>query len=692
MAGGWDRLESPFHAGELWVQDRLGLRGRVEGSGRRFIRDYLPEQHRRFHAALPFVLIGAVDAGGRPWASLLSGLPGFVNSPDPGTLDIASLPPPGDPLHGVLEVGADIGLLGIELETRRRNRVTGRVASLRADGFTVAVRQTFGNCPQYIQTRDVELVSQGRDRPAAPAVIIGDCFDKRTSEIIADADTLFVATAFSENPDAPSHGADVSHRGGKPGFVRVEDERTFVFPDFSGNNHFNTIGNIVLNPKAGFLFVDFQRGDLVYMTGGAEIVWDGEEVRAFPGAERLIRFRVEEVIRVEGALPLRFRFGEYSPMLRHTGSWARAAETIAAERERNVYVPFEVFDVRRESDTVASFYLRRVDGRAPARHEPGQFLPIRVAIPGQDTPAKRTYTISAVANGAYYRLSIKREGGAGLVSNFLHDHAKPGFRIEAMAPRGRFLLESASERPVVLLSAGVGITPMVAMANHIIEEGLRTRRFRRTCFIHGARNGRQLAFAGHLRDLAARHDALSLHIRLSDPDESDRAEPVHDSEGRVDVELVKSLLPPDDCDFYLCGPQSFMQSLYDGLSGLGVPAERIHYESFGPATVLKQRVGRETNAVPVRVTFAVSGVEADWTPRQGTLLDLAEAAGLTPAFACRSGICGTCATRIRSGSVDYVEEPSAPCGDDEALICCAVPRPARDGESCGDTRSVVLDL
>ena len=140
-------------------------------------------------------------------------------------------------------------------------------------------------------------------------------FDAKTRALIERADTLFIATAYTDGGDSLNQGADVSHRGGKPGFVKVLDDRTFAFPDFSGNNHFNTVGNIVLNPKAGFLFVDFETRDLVYMTGTAEIVWDGPEVSAFAGAERLIRFHASEVIRVEGSLPLGFTFGDYSPVL-----------------------------------------------------------------------------------------------------------------------------------------------------------------------------------------------------------------------------------------------------------------------------------------------------------------------------------------------------------------------------------------
>ena len=699
MSDGWPHAESPFHQGELAVQERAGVRDKIETFARRVVLDHMPDQHRAFYNKLPFVLIGTVDENGRPWASIVAGRPGFMTTPDPGILRVASRPLPGDPLNETLVAGADVGLLGVEPMTRRRNRMAGKIATVGLEGFDIAVGQAFGNCPQYIQTRAITVLpsidAPQTERPTQRS----NRFDKRTRRLIEQADTLFIATAYHDDAESLSQGADVSHRGGKPGFVRVEDDRTFVFPDFSGNHHFNTVGNILLNPKAGFLFVDFETRDLVYMTGAADIVWDGEDLHAFAGAERLIRFRAEEVIQVEASLPLSFDFGEYSPMLAPTGSWDRAAETLAAERERNAYIPFEVVDVRPESDVITSFYLRRADGRAPAGHQPGQFLPVRLNIPGQDTPAMRTYTLSDTPNGDTYRLSIKRAGGVALVSNFLHSHATPGFRLEAMAPRGKFVLDRSSERPVVLISGGVGITPMMAMANFIVGEGRRTRNFRRTYFIHGAQNGRSHAFGDHIRQLAVEHDAFSAHIRYSGPGEADRIGQTHDSEGYVDIDLIKSLLPFDDYDFYLCGPPPFMQTLYDGLTSLGVRDERISYESFGPATVLKHNAKPKLAATkgetvdgPVHVSFAASDTTAEWSPDSGTLLELAEAAGLNPNFACRSGVCGTCATRIACGTVDYIEEPSAPHGDDEVLICCATPRSDAGETGCGQDLGVVLEL
>lgn len=552
---------SPFHAGEQAVQTRLGVRDRVESTGRRLIRDYLPEEHRAFYAMLPFVLIGSVDRHGHPWASVLAGPPGFVSSGDPQHLSVSARPLFGDPLNELLATGAKLGLLGLQPETRRRNRLTGRVSAVTPDGFSIEVDQTFGNCPQYIQSRAVEFLAERDWQDRSRLLHSFDVPDAASRALIEHSDTFFIATAAPGKNDK-TRGADVSHRGGRPGFVGFKDDCTLVFPDYSGNLHFNTIGNIILHPRAGLLFIDFSNGDLIYLTGRASVVWDGEEVRAFKGAERLIEFRTERGIRVEHSLPLRFGSIEPSPLLDATGTWSQAAATLAATRERDAFVRYRVDDVRKESDTITSFYLRRADGRQIASWEAGQFLPIRVRLPGGNDPVLRTYTVSAAPNSDSYRLSIKREPG-GLVSSYFHAEVQPGFEMEAMAPRGRFVLDQSSSRAVVLISAGVGITPMLAMTDFLNDEGRRTRRFRRTFFLHGTTNGRTLAFGPHLRDLANAFQSLTVHIRFSRPDPADAAGVNHDSVGHVDIDLLQSVLPSfDDVDFYLCGPPPFMQALY----------------------------------------------------------------------------------------------------------------------------------
>ncbi|WP_404785243.1 pyridoxamine 5'-phosphate oxidase family protein [Altericista sp. CCNU0014] len=316
---GWTHSESPFHAGELAIQSRLGVRERMDNQGRRVIRDYLPEQFRQFFAQLPYVIVGTVDRVGNPWASILVGEPGFLASPDDRTLSIAAKPLFGDPLSDSLADGIDIGILGIELHSRRRNRLNGTVTATHADGFEVRVGQSFGNCPQYIQARMFELgpSDSTAPKPVRPLETLGEA--ERAA--IAAADTFFIATAYQDESAGSARGVDASHRGGKPGFARVDDDRTLTVPDFSGNYHFNTFGNLALNPRAGLLFVDFDRGDLLYLTGTAEVIWEGAEISIYEGAERLLRFHLERGYWVEGGLPLRWSAPEFSPFLDRTGSW-----------------------------------------------------------------------------------------------------------------------------------------------------------------------------------------------------------------------------------------------------------------------------------------------------------------------------------------------------------------------------------
>jgi uncharacterized protein len=316
---GWTRTESPFHRGELAIQARLGVQEQMDKQGRRVIREFLPDQHRQFFAQLPYVIVGTVDVRGNPWASILVGNPGFLSTPDDRTLRFAAKPLFGDPLATTLADGIDIGLLGIELSTRRRNRLNGRVIATQSNGFEVQVGQCFGNCPQYIQIRQSEL---SEFAPAEPKpVYLIERFGEPERTIVTASDTFFITTAYQAKSAGSASGVDVSHRGGKPGFVRIDDERTLTIPDFAGNHHFNTFGNLELNPRAGLLFVDFEQGDLLYLTGTAEVVWEGTEVLAYEGAERFLRFQLEQGYRVQGSLPLRWSAPEFSPFLDRMGFW-----------------------------------------------------------------------------------------------------------------------------------------------------------------------------------------------------------------------------------------------------------------------------------------------------------------------------------------------------------------------------------
>jgi uncharacterized protein len=292
-----------FHAGEVALQREAGVAERLERLGSQVIRDYLPEQHRAFFPLLPWLIAGSMDEQGQPTASLLTGTPGFVSSPDARTLRVAALPLAGDALEQNLSVGAPLALLGLQPHTRRRNRANGSVLDRDARGFVLAVRQSFGNCPKYIQRR---LVSFSGPR-GAESVSRAEQLSAHDRAQIARADTFFIASAHpgARSAGARAHGLDVSHRGGPPGFVAFEDADTLVIPDFRGNDFYNTLGNLSLHALAGLLFVDVQSGDLLQVRVAAEVAY-GTHPLAGDAQVRLVRFRVHGASRFSGASRLEF--------------------------------------------------------------------------------------------------------------------------------------------------------------------------------------------------------------------------------------------------------------------------------------------------------------------------------------------------------------------------------------------------
>lgn len=660
--------QSPFHAGEAAVQDRIGVRARQEEVGRRVIRNHMPDQHRSFFEQLPLMLIGGLDARARPWASVLTGQPGFMTSPDPRALRVNAQPLPGDPLAGSIRAGTPLGLLGIELETRRRNRLNATVRAQDAAGFTLAVDESFGNCPQYIQVRQHRWVAPPDDLP--PPEDFGASLPADARALIEAGDTFFIATASPEAAGAASlKGCDVSHRGGKPGFVRVSEDggaSVLTSPDFLGNFQFRTFGNLEINPLAGLLFLDFATGDMLFLTGTAKVIWEGPEVAAFAGAERLLQFTLSEGRLMRAALPLRWSAPEPSPYVAATGSWEAVAAAHAAQADGQRYRPFRITAIEAESDSVRSFTLEPADGGGVAPHTPGQFLPIAVTVAGEIL--RRTYTLSHAANGRFYRLSVKRDGR---VSSWLHEQMRVGDTLDCLAPRGDFTLDLTSPRPVLLLAGGIGITPMLAMLDALLGPTDRTRvPDRKVYLIYAVRHGGEHAFRAALTDYQARHKNLTLHTLYSAPRPADAG---HEGAGRISAEAVQNMLPLDDYDAYLCGPSGFMQTAYDVLRRLGIADARIFAESFGPAQLVRDGAREPPAATePTPVIFAKSAKTALWRPDDGNLLDFAEAQGLTPPFDCRSGACGTCRTRVIEGRAHQYAGPARQQGGDVRL-CSATP-------------------
>ncbi|MBC8055690.1 MAG: pyridoxamine 5'-phosphate oxidase family protein [Rhizobiales bacterium] len=309
-------MERPvFHAGEIAMQRAAGSEARMREIGPRVIRDHMPDQHREFFEQLPMLLVGSFDDRQRPWASVLAGLPGFIETPDARHLRVMALPHASDPLAAQLHIGAQLGLLGIEPQTRRRNRMNGTVVA-NARGFELQVDQSFGNCPKYIQASAPWWTGQTTAVPAVERE--GASLSAGAAARIARADTLYIASG------VPGEGVDVSHRGGKRGFVRVDQcasGTVLTFPDFIGNFFFNTLGNVKAHPFAGLLFIEHDTGSTLQLTGRAGVVEGGSEVEAFAGAQRLVRIEVDEGLSMHSSLPLRWSEPEFAPQLEATGHW-----------------------------------------------------------------------------------------------------------------------------------------------------------------------------------------------------------------------------------------------------------------------------------------------------------------------------------------------------------------------------------
>lgn len=287
-------MNGPWHAGEIALQATLGVVERMDEIGRKVIRNYMPDQHRDFFAQLPFAVFGSVDAEGRPWATLRAGEAGFMHAPDAQRLRLALPAEADDPAQAGLRDGAAVGMLGIELHTRRRNRLNGRLRALGQDRFEIAVGESFGNCPQYIHRRDYRFERPPGEASGLPARRLPQ-LDALARALVRRAGTFFVATYSGEGEDMR---VDVSHRGGPPGFVGIAADGTLTVPDYEGNRFFATLGNIVLNGRAGLVFPDFDSGGLLHMSGSASVVLDG--------AQRHWEFQPQEIVWREDALPLRW--------------------------------------------------------------------------------------------------------------------------------------------------------------------------------------------------------------------------------------------------------------------------------------------------------------------------------------------------------------------------------------------------
>jgi predicted pyridoxine 5'-phosphate oxidase superfamily flavin-nucleotide-binding protein len=293
-----------FHTGELEVQKHAGVRALADEVGEG-IADSVSEGVANFLEHRRMVMLGTVDPHRRAWASLIAGEPGFISVVDPRIVRVGALPPAGDPLLDNLAKESHAAFLAIDFLSARRVRINGR-GIIKDGAIDIRTQQVYGNCRRYIQERMIFAGSQQTRDTQEVTMVRSSALSPAQRQQISEADTFFIAT------DHPENGADVSHKGGNPGFVRIIDARHLAFPDYNGNSMFNTLGNITVNPNAGLLFMDFNGGRTLQITGAAAIDWSSERVSGFAGAERVVDFEIDEVIDNSFGFPLMAKFRQFS--------------------------------------------------------------------------------------------------------------------------------------------------------------------------------------------------------------------------------------------------------------------------------------------------------------------------------------------------------------------------------------------
>ncbi len=602
------RINNPYHEGERAVQQRASEAEMARMNGG-VVSTVIPAGALRFIEQQPMVVIGSLDRDGRVWASVLFGQPGFLRALDERTLEITisqARSAGDDPLWANLVDNSSVGLVVIELDSRRRLRVNGRMRKVAAERYIVDVDRAYPNCPKYIQRRDWKLPSAELDRKSVPSTR-GEVLSDAQKAWIAGADTFFVASAH------PDHGVDASHRGGRPGFVQLLNDRQIRVPDFSGNSMFNTLGNFTSYPFAGLVFIDFERGCLLQLTGRPEIIWDLTDTQDTTGGTQRY-WQLDITGWQESVLPFRlaWEFLDYSPFIPEQRPAAPVDNTLSLRVER----------VQREAERVKSFRLRAVDGALLPAFQPGAHLPVVVMTP-DGAAAERHYSLlSDPSDRTLYEIGVLAESEGRGGSLYLHEQIHEGDVLECRAPENEFPMADNADHSV-LIAGGIGITPILSMLHRLVSEG-------RSFELHySART--QSGFAFHDRIVQLAGDRA--HFYAS-----------RDPHGqRLDLVCLLSM-PGPGVHVYICGPRRMISAVREVAAAQGWLSAQIHIESFGFQPMADDR--------PVRVHLAKSNMTLT-VPAKRSILDALLDAGMSVPHNCKRGECTMCTTRVLSGEPDH---------------------------------------
>jgi len=605
------KIHQPYHLGELAVQRRANEAdiARINGT---VIDSNIPAGALHFIARQPMTIMGSIDPDGRLWASALFGPPGCVYALDRRNLEIDTsqlVSIVDDPLWHNLEQTANVGVLLVELESRRRLRLNGAAKKVGDYRYRVSVEWAYPNCPKYIQRRQLTLGGfEASDQKIVSTQ--GIKLTETQKGLITNADTFFVASS------NPNHGVDASHRGGNPGFVQFINNTTLRIPDYVGNSMFNTLGNINSYPYAGLLFIDFDAGRLLQLTGCAEIFWDADDPQELTGGTyRFWQFEIHEWR--EHTLPyhMSWTFIDYSPY-----NPEHVFEQISVNSSKNFTLRVE--SVQCEADNIKSFRLCAMDDDSLPPFEAGSHIQVKVLLPDHTTGYRNYSLLSDPNDRSIYEIAVLAESEGRGGSLYLHQHIHKGDTLEVRLAKNEFPMVVSAEH-TILIAGGIGITPIMAMLQKLVSE-------QQSFELHySARKLSEFAFRDQIKRIAA--DQTYFYASRE--------------QGGRRLNL-KSLLsaPGPGVHVYVCGPRRMIASVQEVARAMGWPDVQIHFESFGE----RAHAGDQTIEVHLTKSDRVISV-----PAGQTILDMLLDAGIQVPHQCKRGECSMCSTRVLAGEPDH---------------------------------------
>ncbi|MFT5295789.1 MAG: ferredoxin-NADP reductase [Colwellia sp.] len=596
--------QSLFHQGELDVQ-ALANEADIAQRNSTVVSQHIIKGALPFIAQQHMAVVSSTDENEQIWTSILFGEPGFIRAANDQKILIDPqqiIKQPADPLWRNITINSQVGLLIIELSTRRRFRVNGNISLLANGQFEVTVAQAYPNCPKYIQRRQPAL-SLDVLTYKTPDSILGEMLTGSHVELISTSDSFFVGSGVS------NHHNDASYRGGAPGFVKIVNENRLMIPDYKGNSMFNTLGNIQSNPKVGLVFIDFQQNKLLQLTGNAKILWDQtDDDNDTGGTKRYWHFDIEHWQETKLPQGLNWTFFDYSP---HN------------PKPENVNdIALKVSEIVQKSKKIKLFKLTSNDGSILPAFEPGSHLPIEVKLSDNKKAIRHYSIISSSHDNRFYEIAVQHDIHGGGGSNYMHEQLRIGHEVKAKVPVNDFSLTSP-DKYHILIAGGIGVTPILSMLRQLVDNN-------ESFELHySVKKSADAAFIKEIEKLAGKN----AHFYFTQGDNATR------------LDLTTVLATENKSSHvYVCGPIRMIQSVKEEAAKNNWLASHIHFESFGSAI--------QANDKSVEVKLNKSGQVIVIDPKE-TLLDGLIAAKVIIPFECKRGECGMCATEYVKGTPDH---------------------------------------